>query len=1098
VAVVGLEFQVRSGNAVSETKKLTTATQQLEGAVNNTNNRLRDANGRYIAAGRSAAGASNGIRAFGASAIGASGGVKALGAAIQSALGPIALLTAAAGALSAGFQVIATQDFAEAKVRSLGTSSADLVKELKKVSSELGGQASVVELTAAAYDVASAGFVKAADAAMVLKAASLGATGGFSDINTVGNAATSVLNAYGLSADNAATLVDRFIQTQNDGKIVIGEYANNIGKVASAAAGLGIPLEEINAIIAQSTAAGNGAEVAFTGIKTALAALASGTANKALGDLGIKVTSASLASDGLIGTLKKIKASGADVGKVFEALGSEAAPALLPVLNNLERTDQLLKNQINSGGAAAAAQKEAANTIQGALKAVQTEFENFFSNQSAAGAVAILTFQVLAEAIKGLGMVLEVLLAPIKATFEALQTIDSALNFSSSAAKAQQQFERFSSLAGASLQGLNTDLEKIGSNLLTELVDALDPIKQKWTEFQDFAGKVFKSLIDGWSDMNQQSANEWAQTSEFIKSNASALWDAIANGVSGIIAPIANAFKTAFNVASNIISKWYKSLPAWIRGALEGAVSVAAGVGKAVQNAVGQIGNALQKAGASIQSGANTTVGETGNKPLDYNSNTNETTADDGGKDKNKKKSPADKAAKEAARRAEEIKKQLEAAYKLNALAAADLDIQMSMTKEETLQGQFDKAALERRVKFLELQKNAKSESERQTLASAQLSEILIANNQYAKDRKTLLEQQLKPLQDIITANKTKLEDDKAYQRLIAEGINPEIAKQYVEIDRAGKALQESLQPAIDLAKAAVVEAEARGASADEVARLRKELEELQKLPGKKVEEAKGTVVPEKPKSFQEGVTAERDKIKKELDELTKASNLVAFGAKAIGDSFANSFKGIVSGAMGAKEALASFFKGVADAFLDMAAQIIAKWITMTILNTVLALFPGGGGGGLANKGGAGFDMGAINNTGMKTFNPGNKFKFAEGGFVTGPTNAIIGEGGQPEYVIPASKMRESMGRYAAGARGSAVIGSGNGTSDSGGGTATMTGSSIDVRYTVERINSVDYVTADQFQQGMQKAAMEGAQRGQQATLRRLQNSSSTRRSVGI
>jgi len=1003
VAVVGLEFQVRSGNAVSETKKLTTATQRLEGAVNNTNNRLRDANGRYIAAGRSAAGASNGIRAFGASAIGASGGVKALGAAIQSALGPIALLTAAAGALSAGFQVIATQDFAEAKVRSLGTSSADLVKELKKVSSELGGQASVVELTAAAYDVASAGFVKAADAAMVLKAASLGATGGFSDINTVGNAATSVLNAYGLSADNAATLVDRFIQTQNDGKIVIGEYANNIGKVASAAAGLGIPLEEINAIIAQSTAAGNGAEVAFTGIKTALAALASGTANKALGDLGIKVTSASLASDGLIGTLKKIKESGADVGKVFEALGSEAAPALLPVLNNLERTDQLLENQINSGGAAAAAQKEAANTIQGALKAVQTEFENFFSNQSAAGAVAILTFQVLAEAIKGLGMVLEVLLAPIKATFEALQTIDSALNFSSSAAKAQQQFEQFSSLAGASLQGLNTDLEKIGSNLLTELVDALDPIKQKWTEFQDFAGKVFKSLIDGWSDMNQQSANEWAQTSEFIKSNASALWDAIANGVSGIIAPIANAFKTAFNVASNIISKWYKSLPAWIRGALEGAVSVAAGIGKAVQNAVGEIGNALQKAGASIQPGANTTVGETGNKPLDYNSNTGGTTAADGGKDKNKKKNAADKAAKEAARRAEEIKKQLEAAYKLNDIAAANLDIQVSANDAERLKGEFDKAGLERRIKFLELQKNAKSQQERELLLSAQLSEIQIANNKYAKDKKTLLDQQLKPLEDIIAANKTKLEDDKAYQRLVAEGINPELAKQYIEIDRAGKALQEALQPAIDLAKAAVVEAEARGASADEVARLRKELEGLQQLPGQKAEEArKGAEAANQPKTFQEGIAGERDKIKKDLEELTNLTNVVNFGAKTIGDSFAASFKGIISGTMGAKEALASFFQSVADAFLDMAAQIIAKWIQMTILNTILSLFPGGGGGG--GGGSSQFGPGALPQLspslpGAKDYSGAFK-KRAMGGPVSAGSSYMVGERG-PELFTP-------------------------------------------------------------------------------------------------
>ena len=462
-----------------------------------------------------------------------------------------------------------------------------------------------------------------------------------------------------------------------------------------------------------------------------------------------------------------------------------------------------------------------------------------------------------------------------------------------------------------------------------------------------------------------------------------------------------------------------------------------------------------------------------------------------GGKRKGKsaEERAAEKAAREAARLREETQKQLDSASRLSDLAEANLEIQVSSNVEERLKSEFDKASIERRMRFIDLQKQAKSEQERELLASAQLSEILIANNQYAKDRKTLLEQQLKPLQDIITANKTKLEDDKAYQRLIAEGINPEIAKQYVEIDRAGKALQESLQPSIDLANAAVLEAEARGASADEVARLKKALEELQKLPGKKVEEAKGTIVPEAPKSFKESVTGERDKIKNELDELTKASNLVAFGAKAIGDSFATSFKGIVSGAMGAKEALSSFFKGIADAFLDMAAQIIAKWITMTILNSVLSLFPGGSKTG----GGGGGGLTGLNTTDFMKYSA-----FAEGGFVTAPTNALIGEGGQPEYVIPASKMRESMSRYAAGARGSAVIGNGTSDGDLGGGAATMNGSTIDVRYTVERINSVDYVTASQFQQGMQKAAMEGAQRGQQATLRRLQNSSSTRRSVGI
>jgi hypothetical protein len=45
---------------------------------------------------------------------------------------------------------------------------------------------------------------------------------------------------------------------------------------------------------------------------------------------------------------------------------------------------------------------------------------------------------------------------------------------------------------------------------------------------------------------------------------------------------------------------------------------------------------------------------------------------------------------------------------------------------------------------------------------------------------------------------------------------------------------------------------------------------------------------------------------------------------------------------MTAKEALASFFSSVADHFLDMAAQIIAKMIQMFILQQALKIFGGG------------------------------------------------------------------------------------------------------------------------------------------------------------
>ena len=47
---------------------------------------------------------------------------------------------------------------------------------------------------------------------------------------------------------------------------------------------------------------------------------------------------------------------------------------------------------------------------------------------------------------------------------------------------------------------------------------------------------------------------------------------------------------------------------------------------------------------------------------------------------------------------------------------------------------------------------------------------------------------------------------------------------------------------------------------------------------------------------------------------------------------------------------------------------------------------------------------------------------YADGGYVTGPQDAIVGEGGEPEYIIPASKMSQAMSRYSSGMRGEGVI----------------------------------------------------------------------------
>ena len=58
----------------------------------------------------------------------------------------------------------------------------------------------------------------------------------------------------------------------------------------------------------------------------------------------------------------------------------------------------------------------------------------------------------------------------------------------------------------------------------------------------------------------------------------------------------------------------------------------------------------------------------------------------------------------------------------------------------------------------------------------------------------------------------------------------------------------------------------------------------------------------------------------------------------------------------------------------------------------------------------------------IPTLSPVSIPRLAKGGYVDGPTVAEIGEGGEPEYVIPASKMQQAMERYSAGARGNSVI----------------------------------------------------------------------------
>jgi tape measure domain-containing protein len=240
------------------------------------------------------------------------------------------------------------------------------------------------------------------------------------------------------------------------------------------------------------------------------------------------------------------------------------------------------------------------------------------------------------------------------------------------------------------------------------------------------------------------------------------------------------------------------------------------------------------------------------------------------------------------------------------------------------------------------------------------------------------------------------------------------------------------------------------------------------------------------PKTDQQNITEKISTLKTEIADLTSISNIAITSAEGIGNAFAQSFQGLISGTMTAKEALGSFFKSVADMFLEMAAQIIAKQITMIILQTILQAL-GAGIKGAGNSAGAK----AFGGSGP-TFNPG-AFSMpplagrAAGGPVTGQQPYMVGERG-PELFVPGT--------------GGSVVNNSDLRSAMNGGGGGGGSPVLNMSFQSTSINGVEYVSRDQLESAMAEtrraSTRDGAKRGMTMTLDRIQNSSSTRRKVGI
>ena len=212
-------------------------------------------------------------------------------------------------------------------------------------------------------------------------------------------------------------------------------------------------------------------------------------------------------------------------------------------------------------------------------------------------------------------------------------------------------------------------------------------------------------------------------------------------------------------------------------------------------------------------------------------------------------------------------------------------------------------------------------------------------------------------------------------------------------------------------------------------------------------------------------------KIKQQVQQL--ASGISGEITSALGD--------VIKGTKSVEEAFSDMLTNIGNMFIDMAMKILQDAITQQLVGLFGGLLGGLGGGSAV--------------PGMGSSLPLNGF--AEGGYVTSPQIAQVGEGGQPEYIIPASEMDSAMKRYNAGRRGSSVIdGPDAMTADGSDGFAPRDATPVSINYTGPTLNfnGDDYIPRSEAP----KLVAEGARMGEARTLGRLRGSASTRRKVGL
>jgi TP901 family phage tail tape measure protein len=296
---------------------------KLEGELQKTSEQLKEQSTRF-------ADLQEKLEKYGEKAENISSATGEIGGAFLKLSAPMIAFSVASGKMAMDFEeamakVSLMVDENEVDMKQLETS-------VKTLSNTYG--ISTKEIANALYETMSAG-ISAADSIEFLEVAIKNSRGGITETTTSVNTLTNVMNAYNIETDRAIEISDKLLMLQKFGKTTVGEFGNELGRLAPLGAQVNMSVEEMFGSIATLTKNSIQSSQAITGMRSIISSVISPTseATKEAERLGLQFNASALQGKGfekfLDDVMRKTRGNTDSLTKLFGNVNALNAIMLL-------------------------------------------------------------------------------------------------------------------------------------------------------------------------------------------------------------------------------------------------------------------------------------------------------------------------------------------------------------------------------------------------------------------------------------------------------------------------------------------------------------------------------------------------------------------------------------------------------------------------------------------------------------------------------------------------------------------------------------------------------------------------------------------------